>query len=183
MKKEIRICGFGGQGIILAGFIIGKAASVFMNYNAVQYQSYGPEARGGAARSEVIVSDGKITYPRVTSVDLLIAMSQEAYDKYGDDVREDTIIIIDPDLVIGKEGKGKLFRIRAQHIAEKLGNRIVANMVMIGALTAISNFLNPDAVKKSIEDTVPERFREINLRAFEEGYKAGKDAVRRGFSA
>ncbi len=178
MKKEIRICGFGGQGIILAGFIIGKAASVFMDYNAVQYQSYGPEARGGAARSEVIISDKKITYPRVTDVDLLIAMSQDAYDKYGDDVSDKTITIIDPDLVNGEEKKGKLFKIRAQHIAEKLGNKIVANIAMIGAATAISGFLDPEAVKKAIEDTVPERFKDLNLKAFEEGFKAGKDAVR-----
>ena len=81
MKKEIRICGFGGQGVILAGFIIGKAAAVFMNYYAVQSQSYGPEARGGAARSEIIISDEKIGYPRPTSVDFLVAMSQESLDR------------------------------------------------------------------------------------------------------
>ena len=94
MKKEVRICGFGGQGVILSGFIFGKAASVFMDYNAVQSQSYGPEARGGAARSEVIISDEKIGYPRPTSVDFFIAMSQEAFDTYRDDIRDDTIIVI-----------------------------------------------------------------------------------------
>ena len=95
MKKEIRICGFGGQGVILAGFIIGKAASVFMDYNAVQSQSYGPEARGGAARSEVIVSDEKIGYPRPTGVDLFISMSQEAFDTYRDEVPYSTEVIIE----------------------------------------------------------------------------------------
>ena len=99
MKKEIRICGFGGQGVILSGFIIGKAASVFMDYNAVQSQSYGPEARGGAARSEIIVSDEKIGYPRPTGVDILLAMSQESFDTYRKDVSKDTIIVVDPDLV------------------------------------------------------------------------------------
>ena len=90
MKKEIRICGFGGQGVILSGFIIGKAAAVFMDYHAVQSQSYGPEARGGAARSEIVISDKKIGYPRPTSVDLLVSMSQEAFDSYRDDIRDDT---------------------------------------------------------------------------------------------
>jgi 2-oxoglutarate ferredoxin oxidoreductase subunit gamma len=98
MKKEIRICGFGGQGVILAGFIIGKAAAVFMDYEAVQSQSYGPEARGGAARSEVIISDEKIGYPRPTSVDLLVAMSQESFDSYRGDIRDDTRIVVDPEL-------------------------------------------------------------------------------------
>ncbi|MCK4266265.1 MAG: 2-oxoacid:acceptor oxidoreductase family protein, partial [Thermoplasmata archaeon] len=89
MKKEVRICGFGGQGVILAGFIVGKAACVFGEYNAVQSQSYGPEARGGAARSEVIISDEKIGYPRPTSVDVFVAMAQEAFNTYHHDIKED----------------------------------------------------------------------------------------------
>ena len=99
MKKDIRICGFGGQGVILAGFIIGKAASVFQDFNAVQSQSYGPEARGGAARSEVIISDEKVGYPRPIGVDCLVAMSQESFDSYRDDIRDGAVIILDPDLV------------------------------------------------------------------------------------
>ena len=93
MKKEIRICGFGGQGVILSGFIIGKAACVFLDYHAVQSQSYGPEARGGAARSEIIISDEKIGYPRPTGVDIFLAMSQESFDSYRSDITDDTIII------------------------------------------------------------------------------------------
>ena len=95
MRKDIRVCGFGGQGVILAGFIIGKAACVFDKYNAVQSQSYGPEARGGAARSEVIISDEKIGYPRPTSIDVYVAMAQEAFNTYQDDLKDDVIIIID----------------------------------------------------------------------------------------
>lgn len=178
MKKEIRICGFGGQGVILAGFIIGKAAAVFMDYEAVQSQSYGPEARGGAARSEVIISDEKIGYPRPTSVDLLVAMSQESLDSYHDDIRDDTLIIVDPDLVT-KYAIGKpVYKIFAQQIAEKLGNKIVTNIVMVGAATSILGLLEPEAVKKAVIDSVPGRFKDLNIVAFEKGLEAGNNALK-----
>jgi 2-oxoglutarate ferredoxin oxidoreductase subunit gamma len=177
MKKEIRICGFGGQGVILAGFIIGKAAAVFMDYNAVQSQSYGPEARGGAARSEVIISDEKIGYPRPTGVDLFVAMSQESFDTYRADINKDTIIVVDPDLVKKHNIGRPIYKINAQQIAEKLGNKIVTNIVMVGAATAIFGLLEHDAVKKSVIDSVPGRFKELNEKAFEKGFEAGKNAV------
>lgn len=178
MKKEIRICGFGGQGVILAGFIIGKAASVFMDYNAVQSQSYGPEARGGAARSEIIISDEKIGYPRPLGVDCFVAMSQESFDTYRVDVTDDTVIIVDPELV-KKHNIGKpLYKINAQKIAEELGNKIVTNIVMVGAFTSIFGLLKSEAVKESVIDSVPKRFTELNIRAFERGLEAGKNAVK-----
>ena len=178
MKKEIRICGFGGQGVILAGFIFGKAASVFMDYNAVQSQSYGPEARGGAARSEVIISDGKIGYPRPTGVDLFVAMSQESFDTYRDDITKDTIIVLDPDLVNKHDIGRPVHKISAQKIAEELGNKIVTNIVMVGASTAIFGLLDKEAVKKSVLDSVPSRFKELNEKAFEKGFEAGKNAIK-----
>lgn len=177
MKKEIRICGFGGQGVILAGFIIGKAASVFMDYNAVQSQSYGPEARGGAARSEIIISDEKIGYPRPTSVDIFVAMSQESFDTYRNDMRDDTIIVLDPDLVKKHDIGRSLYKIHAQKIAEELGNKIVTNIVMVGAFTAIFGLLKPEAVKESVIDSVPKKFLELNEKAFEKGFEAGKNAI------
>ena len=176
MKKEIRICGFGGQGVILAGFIIGKAACVFSDYNAVQSQSYGPEARGGAARSEVIVSDEKIGYPRPTGVDLFVAMAQEAFDTYRKDIRDDTVVIIEPDLVPKHDIGRRVYKIRAQNIAEELGNRIVTNIAMVGAITGIYDLLSADAVKKAVIDSVPKRFTELNVKAFERGLEAGKNA-------
>ena len=178
MKKDIRICGFGGQGIILAGFIIGKAASVFMDLNAVQSQSYGPEARGGAARSEIIVSDEKIGYPRPIGVDCLVAMSQESFDSYRDDIRDDTVIIVDPDLVKKHDIGRPLYKVHAQQIAEDLGNKIVTNIVMVGAFTSIFSLLKPEAVKESVIDSVPKRFTELNIKAFERGLEAGKNAVK-----
>ena len=176
MKKEVRICGFGGQGVILSGFIIGKAASVFMDYHAVQSQSYGPEARGGAARSEVIISDEKIGYPRPTSVDFFIAMSQEAFDTYRTDIRKDTVIVVDPDLVPKHNIGQPVHKVHAQRIAEQLGNIIVTNIVMVGAATAIFDLLKHDAVKDAVIDSVPKKFIELNKKAFEKGLEAGKNA-------
>ena len=178
MKKEIRICGFGGQGVILAGFIIGKAASVFMDFNAVQSQSYGPEARGGAARSEIIISDEKIGYPRPLGVDLLLAMSQESFDTYRDDIDDDTIIIVDPDLVKKHNIGRPLYKVHAQKIAEELGNKIVTNIVMVGAFTSIFGLLKADAVKESVIDSVPKKFTDLNIKAFERGLEAGKNVVK-----
>jgi 2-oxoglutarate ferredoxin oxidoreductase subunit gamma len=178
MKKEIRICGFGGQGVILSGFIIGKAASVFQDYHAVQSQSYGPEARGGAARSEIIVSDEKIGYPRPTGVDYLVAMSQESFDTYRDDITRDTIIIVDPDLVPKHDIGQPVHKVHAQQIAESLGNKIVTNIVMVGAFTSVCDLLKSEAVKQSVLDSVPKRFLELNEKAFERGLEAGKNAIK-----
>ena len=178
MKKDIRICGFGGQGVILAGFIIGKAASVFMNYNAVQSQSYGPEARGGAARSEIIISDEKIGYPRPIGVDCLVAMSQESFDTYRDDIRDDTVIIVDPDLVTKYDIGRPVYKVPGQQIAEELGNKIVTNIVMVGGFTSVFELLKPEAVKESVIDSVPKRFTELNVKAFERGLEAGKNALK-----
>ena len=176
MKREIRIAGFGGQGVILAGFIIGKAAAVFLDLHAVQSQSYGPEARGGAARSEVIISDEKIGYPRPTSVDIFVAMAQEAFDTYRVDIRDDTVIVIDPDLVPRHDIGKKVYKVQAQKIAIELGNKIVTNIAMVGAFTAIFGELDREAVKKAVLDSVPKRFIELNVKAFENGYEAGLNA-------
>jgi len=176
MKKEIRIAGFGGQGVILAGFIIGKAACVFHTFNAVQSQSYGPEARGGAARSEVIISDEKIGYPRPTGVDVFVAMAQEAFDTYRGDVRDDTIIILDPDLVPNYDIGRPVYKVRAQEIAQGLGNKIVTNIAMVGAFAGIFTMIPEQAVKDAVIDSVPKRFTDLNIRAFEAGVEAGKNA-------
>ena len=176
MKREVRICGFGGQGVILAGFIWGKAACVFGEFNAVQSQSYGPEARGGAARSEVLISDEKIGYPRPTGVDLYVAMAQEAFNTYRDDLHENTVIIIDPDLVPNHDIGRPIYKVRVQKIAEDLGNKIVTNIAMVGAMAGIDDLLDPEAVKKAVIDSVPKRFIDLNVNAFERGLEAGRNA-------
>ena len=153
MRTEVRIAGFGGQGVIMAGVIIGKAASLFDNKNAVQTQSYGPEARGGASRTEVVVSDEEIDYPKVSHPDILVAMSHEALIKYMDDLKDEGILIIDPDMIIEeeiadfvKEHNIKLYRAPATNTAvEDIGLRIVANIVMIGAIVKATDIVSVEA--------------------------------------
>ncbi len=177
MKKEIQVAGFGGQGVILSGFIIGKAACVFADLNAVQSQSYGPEARGGAAKTAVIISDETIGYPRPTSIDVFVAMAQEAFNSYLPDCRDDTVLIIDPDLVTQSDVGRPIYKVRVQKIAEELGNKIVTNIAMVGALTGIYDLGVPDeAVKQAVIDSVPKKFMELNINAFEKGLEAGKNA-------
>lgn len=177
MKKEIRICGFGGQGVVLAGHVLGKAAAAFDGLSAIQTQSYGPEARGGAARSEVVIADVPIGYPRIVTADILVAMSQEAFSKFKDDVREGGVIIFDPDLVIEQETSGRAYQVPASRIAESMGNKIIANIVMLGALTAIARPVSKEAMTEAVMESVPARFKDLNRRALEEGYKAGEAAL------
>lgn len=177
MRKEIRICGVGGQGVILSGFILGKAASVYMKYNAVHSEAYGPEARGGLAISDVIISDEEIYYPRAISIDYLVCLSQESFDLYANDLKKDNaVIIIDPDLVKNHDLDKPIYKIHAQKIAEELKNKIVTNIVMIGAITTIVEFLDIESVKSSVIDCVPFVYKDLNIRAFQDGLSAGKKA-------
>ncbi|MEW6069972.1 MAG: 2-oxoacid:ferredoxin oxidoreductase subunit gamma [Candidatus Thermoplasmatota archaeon] len=177
MRKEILLAGFGGQGIILAGYIIGKASSLYDGKNAVFTQSYGPEARGGACSAEVIISDETIDYPYVTTPDVVVVMAQEACRKYANKVAENGVLIIDKDLVsLNKEvlPRGvKLYKIEATKIAEQLGKKIVANIVMLGYFTKVTNIVSVDAMKKSLLDSIPKGTEKLNLEAFELGYGYG----------
>lgn len=178
MRKEVRIAGFGGQGVILAGIIMGKAASLFDGINAVQTQSYGPEARGGASRTEIVISDEKIDYPKVSNPDILVAMSHEALIKYLDDLKDEGILIIDPDMIDEEEIEGfvkkhkiKLYHAKATRTAEEeIGLRIVANIVMIGAISSITGIVSHDAAKEAILVSVPKGTEDKNINAFEAGY-------------
>jgi len=174
MKAGIRISGFGGQGIILSGVIVGKAA-VFDGYNAVQTQSYGPEARGGSTRSEVVVSDEEIDYPKVESASISIIMSQEAFNKYALRTKREGIIIYDPELIPENkiEGDFKLAEINATRIASELGTKIVANIVMLGAFSNICNLISKDSMIDSIKDSIPKML-DLNLNAFEAGMEKVK---------
>jgi 2-oxoglutarate ferredoxin oxidoreductase subunit gamma len=171
MRKEIRIAGFGGQGIVLAGRILGEAA-INAGFKAVQTQSYGPESRGGAARSEVVISDKKIDYPRVMEADILVALSQPSYDKYHDDVKKNTMVIVDANLVESHDKKLK--KVQFTKIADSLGKKIVANIVMLGYLTAILDVVPKKKMSETIKNNIPKGTEKINLKAFEEGYKLGK---------
>jgi len=175
-RIEIIICGFGGQGIVRAGYILGMAAAVYDNKESSFVPSYGPEARGGECASRVVIADESIDYPFITEIDILLAMAEPAYKKYIQFLKEGGILIYDEDLVELDERANKaseIYSIPATRIAENLGNRIVANIVMLGFLCAVTNIVSKDALKKAVERGVPERFIELNLRAFDEGYNHG----------
>jgi len=178
MRKEIRLAGFGGQGLILAGIVLAKAAVMYAGLEAVQRQSYGTEARGGASRAETIISDEPIDFPEVISGrnDILIAMGGAALTKYLKDVRPGGMVLYDPDLIPNvPEGVDAVFYpIRAATIAEGVGRRIVANMVMVGALTELTGLLPIDAVKQSVTSNVKKGTEELNLKAVDAGVAEAK---------
>ncbi len=173
-RDEIRLCGYGGQGIILAGYIVGQAAAIFERKNAVFLQDYGPEARGGACRADVVISDAPVFYPYIETPSILVAMSQQAYDKYCPENPQNTLVIIEEDLVKPREMKGtRLLAVPPRRIAAELGRVAVANVVMLGLLTAATNVVSVEAMKKSILTAVPKNTEELNLKAFERGYTYG----------
>jgi len=176
---EIRFSGFGGQGIIRCGLITGKALSLFDNKQATMTQSFGPEARGSACSSQLVASDDRVLYPYITTPEILISMSQEAYDKYEPELRKDGILIIDTDLVKSKPPRGKIktYSIPSTRFAEELGNRIIANLVMLGFFTAITKIVSPEAIKKALPGLVPGRFLDLNIKAFDKGYKYGQETL------
>jgi 2-oxoglutarate ferredoxin oxidoreductase subunit gamma len=176
MRVEVRFAGFGGQGIIKSGIIVAAAASIHAGKNSVQTQSYGPESRGGACKSEVVISEEEIDFPKVVQPDVLILMSQHAYNDYAADIKPGGTVIIDPDMIPTKKNleNVRVFQVPATKIAEELGRRIVANIVMLGALVAITRLLDENAVKESIKENIPKGTEELNLTAFEKGYEYGK---------
>jgi 2-oxoglutarate ferredoxin oxidoreductase subunit gamma len=176
VRIEIEFAGFGGQGIIKSGIITATAACIYGGKNAVQTQSYGPESRGGACKSEVVISDEDIDFPKVVEPDILVVMSQHAYNEYAEDVKPDGTLILDPDLIPNEKDlkDTKVFRVPATRIAEELGRKIVANIVMLGAFVAITGALDKNAVRESVKSNVPKNTEELNLKAFEKGYDFGK---------
>ncbi len=179
-RQEIRFAGFGGQGIIKSGIIIAAAASIYGGQNAVQTQSYGPESRGGACKSEVVISESDIDFPKVTEPDVLVVMSQHAYNDYASEVKAGGTVIVDPDMIPHEKPLNKVmvFRVPATKIAEELGKRIVANIVMIGAFSAIAKMVDIESLKNSIKDNIPKGTEELNLAAFDRGYECGKSLLK-----
>lgn len=175
MRYEIVIAGAGGQGVILAGTVVGTAVAVFQDLNATQVSSYGPEARGGHVFTELVISDEDIGYPGVEEPDILVAMSQWAYEEFGGRVRSGGTIIYDPDLVEpGKARPGvREVPVPATSLAEEqVGLKLSANMVMVGVLTAFCDLIEARAVEEAIRYRVGRRLEE-NLRAFRLGYELG----------
>jgi 2-oxoglutarate ferredoxin oxidoreductase subunit gamma len=169
MRNEIRISGFGGQGVVLAGYILGKAFSLYANLEAVMTQSYGPEARGGASSANIVVSNREIAYPFVEYPDILVALSQEAYTKFRPTAKDDALILIDEDLVEPLPDDS-IYMIPATRLAEDLGRRIVANMIMIGFFTSVTGLIEREKMEESLKTTVKPKTIPLNLEAFGIGF-------------
>jgi len=169
-RIEFRLSGSGGQGLILAGIILAEAA-VLDGKNAVQSQSYGPEARGGASRSEVIISNQDIDYPKVSKADVLLALTQEALNKYKNGLKPDGILIIDssikkPDI------QAKVYSLPIIETAQtKAGKSIVANIVALGVLTAITKVVTRESIEQAVLDRVPKGTEELNKKALYAGFE------------
>lgn len=175
---EIRIAGFGGQGVILSAVVLGRAASIYENRFATMTQNFGPEARGGACSAQLVISDSPVLYPYVTQPDIMVIMSQEAYNRFAHELKPGGTLIIEEDLVrvTNMNGDKRVLAIPATRLAEELGKRMVLNSVMVGFFTSVTRLLGADAVRKAVADSVPSGFREVNLKAFDRGYEYGLSA-------
>ena len=176
---ELRIAGFGGQGVILSAIVLGKAASIYQGAYATMTQNFGPEARGGACSAQLVLSNEPILYPYVTQPDLMVVMSQEAYTRFVPELKEGGTLIVEQDLVRVTDlpRQTKVYSCPATRLAEELGKRMVLNSVMVGFFTAVTNLLGADAVRRAVADSVPSNFRDLNLEAFEKGYEYGVQSL------
>jgi 2-oxoglutarate ferredoxin oxidoreductase subunit gamma len=179
MLSEIRIAGFGGQGVILAAAVVGKAAAIFQGGYATMTQAFGPEARGGSSSAQVILSSEPILYPYVTRPDILVVMSQEAYTRFAPQLKPGGILITEQDLVrIEHMPTGiRFYGVPATRLAEQLGRKMVLNIVMVGFFGAVTNLLEREALRQAVADSVPPAFQELNLRAFDKGFDYGSQLL------
>ncbi len=176
MRRELRLSGFGGQGIMLAAVIVGRAAVMYDGMYAVQTQVYGPEARGGASMAAVVFDDEPILYPKVSDPDILVIMSQEGFEKYGANARADALMLLDRGLVHSRPSC-RYYEIPATEDARGiLGKVIVANIVMLGALVASTGVVSREAIERAVLDQVPKGTEDLNLRALRQGYTRGEEA-------
>lgn len=175
-RTEIRLAGEGGQGMILAGIILAEAAAIYDGKQAVQTQSYGPEARGGASRSEVVISDGEIDHPEVLEPDMVVALSQEAYKKFGASVRAGGFLVVDDEKVTC-EPSSEMFRVPVTRLAqETTGKTITANTVALGVLVGLTGVVSRQAIEKAVTARAPKGTEAMNLRALEAGFAAAVQA-------
>jgi 2-oxoglutarate ferredoxin oxidoreductase subunit gamma len=170
VRKEVRFAGFGGQGVILSAFILGRAVSVHTPMHATMTQSYGPESRGGSCEADVVVGDSEIDTPMVTRPDILVLLSQEAATKHMGEARAASLVLSDVDLVhLDEDVAKKALALPFTRTADGLGRRIVANVVMLGAFTKASGIVPREAMEAALRETVKASTRELNLKAFDAG--------------
>lgn len=169
-RQEIRFAGFGGQGLLLAGILLGKTAALYAGKQAAQSQSYGTEARGGASQCNVVIDDQEITYVGVVNPDVFVVMSQEAYDKLIGEVKEGGLVFYDSDLVKIEENPGlRQIPVSSTSAAKELGKQMVANVVMLGAMVERTKIVDVELAKACLKESVPPGTEELNLRAFDLG--------------
>jgi len=175
-RTEIRLAGEGGQGMILAGIILAEAAAIYDGKMAVQTQSYGPEARGGASKSEVVIAAGEIDHPEVLSADVVVTLSQEAFDKYADSVKPGGLLIVDDEVVHSMRAPGAI-KIPISRLAlQTTGKAITANTVALGVLVGLTGVVSREAIEKAVTARAPHGTEEINRKALEAGFEAAKMA-------
>jgi 2-oxoglutarate ferredoxin oxidoreductase subunit gamma len=179
LLTEIRIGGFGGQGVILAAAVIGKAAAIFQGGYATMTQSFGPEARGGSSSAQVILSTEPILYPYVAQPDVLVVMSQAAYASFTPQLKPGGILITEQEMVrVDRYPNGvRVYGVPATRLAEELGRKVVLNIVMGGFFGAVTNLLEPDALRKAVADSVPPAMQKLNLQAFDKGFEYGSELI------
>ena len=176
-RFEIRLAGEGGQGMILAGIILAEAAAIYDGKNAVQTQSYGPEARGGASKAEVIISDGEIDYPKVVGADVLVAMSQEACDKYFSSLKKGGILVVDEEKV-GRVPTTRAVKVPITRLAiEATGKTITANVVALGLLVGLTKVVAREALEKAVSVRAPKGTEEMNRAALSAGFAAAEQVA------
>jgi 2-oxoglutarate ferredoxin oxidoreductase subunit gamma len=174
-RLEVKIGGFGGQGVILAGMILGRAAALHDGKDATLTQSFGPEARGGACSAQVVISRERNLYPCVTRPDILVVMSQPAYDKFILGVKPGGLVLYEENLVTPADlPQGcRAFGIPATRFAEEMGRKMVLNIVMLGFFAAVSDTVAKDAMEKAVAESVPRGTQLLNQDAFTRGYEFG----------
>jgi 2-oxoglutarate ferredoxin oxidoreductase subunit gamma len=181
VRREVMFGGFGGQGVVTAGFMTGQAAVLHDNKEATLTQVYGPEARGSACYSGVVISQGEISYPYLLSPEIMVIMSQEAYEKFLPQLQQGGVLVVDSTIV--KPGKlaekYRLYKVPATELAEKLGRRIIANVIMLGFVGVVWNAVSVEALREAVKSRVPKRYLELNLKAFQTGVKLAEKAVKK----
>jgi 2-oxoglutarate ferredoxin oxidoreductase subunit gamma len=176
-KHEIRLSGSGGQGLLLAGIILAEAA-IIDGKNAVQTQSYGPEARGGASKSEVLISDEVIDFPKVRNCDVLLSLTQKSYEQYNHGIKDDGILILDSSVLVEEDVKNKFISIPIVETAAKvLGKPMVTNIVAIGAVVEITKIVSYEALESAVLKRVPKGTEELNRRALSLGYEIARQSM------
>jgi 2-oxoglutarate ferredoxin oxidoreductase subunit gamma len=178
MNRQIVITGFGGQGVVLAGRIVGKAAAIGDGLESTLVQSYGPESRGGACSAQVTIADSKIHYPYIQHPDILVAMSQAGYEKYIDALSDGGTLIVDQDLVKPEAGQKECFSVPSTRFAEEMGLKMMANIIMVGFFTAVTEAVSLDAARQTVRESVPKGTEEKNLKAFEKGWEYGRSTLK-----